>query len=72
MALVSGANIVGVREGFRFLPGGGSVRTTIVTYMVGNDGPFTLEAAPPADTAEAIQAAINDKAAQIAALRASE
>lgn len=59
-----------ISAGAEFDTFGRAVRTKIIKYTVGNDGPFTLVVTPDNDTAERIQAMLTAEAAKIAAIRA--
>lgn len=71
MALGGTISIVSITEGVRFDLGGRATRTIIYKFTVGNDGPFTLEFDAGLDTTQAVESAMNAKAANIAALRGS-
>lgn len=71
MAIPANVSIISITEGVRFPVGGGALRTTVYKYTVGTDGPFTLEFDAGTDTTQAVETAINAKAAAIAALRSN-
>jgi hypothetical protein len=72
MATITGATIVSITEGTKFDPRGTVVRTKIVRYMVGTDGPFTLEVEPQNDSVDYMAAEINKQVARVAALRGNQ
>lgn len=67
--LPANVNILRINESTKFDPGGDAVRVDIISYMLGKDGPFTLEVLPANNTPAWIESQINAKAASIAALR---
>lgn len=69
MATNTSPNVLTVQESTRFEPGGTAVRVTVITYMVGKDGPFTLEVGPDQNTVAFIQEQLAKKAADLAAIR---
>ena len=59
-----------ITAGAKFDNFGRVVRTKLIKYMVGGDGPFTLEVLPADDTAERIQSLLQAEAGKIIAIRA--
>lgn len=69
MSIPSGVQVLRITEGVKFSPAGTALRVTNILYMVGEDGPFTLEVEPQNNTQAWIEARLAEKAAAIAALR---
>lgn len=70
MAMQSGVQVQSIKESIRFDVAGRAVRIDVITYTVGQDGPFTLDVAPENNSQAWIEGQLAAKAASIAALRA--
>jgi hypothetical protein len=68
----SNVAIIRVTETTRFDAAGRALRLNLISYMVGEDGPFTLEVSPQNNNAAWIDQQIADNVALLAAIRGRE
>jgi len=69
MDIPDSVRILRITQGIKFDDFGHAIRTKLIDYKVGADGPFTLEVAPANDTPTWIAAQITNQANQINDLR---